>query len=128
MTDARKSIPMQYKMGDETEIKETPIGWDGTPMRILDRLGLKSGYHIVDLIGRRFPDNVARDARPLNIVHNVAMDAKKVRNAEKPRAMKEEIEVRFGDIKRDYKKGDSPTHDAIVACARRKQGLHTLGK
>jgi hypothetical protein len=53
MTDNRKEITMSYVEVESTEIKETRICCKDTTRPVLERLGFKSQYHIVDIAGRR---------------------------------------------------------------------------
>jgi hypothetical protein len=53
VTYKRKEVTMRWFTDEDQEIKVTPVYLEDTPRPMLDRLGFKSAYHIVDIAGRR---------------------------------------------------------------------------
>jgi hypothetical protein len=84
MMNACREVTMRYTENDEPEEKKIQICWEDTPKRVLERLGHKTGWFMVDAAGCRFPDNDALYAffsspgsRALNIRHGVSLMRRK---------------------------------------------------
>jgi hypothetical protein len=101
------------------------IHFEENPRSLLDRLGFRSNWHVVDSSGKRFPDNdflstfaSTDEAATVNPREGVRLASTKIRGAAKAEDRREAIFVQCGDLGQEFRKGQIKTYAEAVAEAR----------
>jgi hypothetical protein len=130
MTNERREVGLKYRINDDPGIQETKVFFEDTPGLLLDRLGLKGNWHVVDREGRQFPDNDALytfatglDAHEVNLRQGTKLALKKGRSTRKPEDEREGVMVQFGPQTQEFARNVHHTYQETLVAARSALGL-----